>query len=208
LLAIHAQYEHTFSPSAPIPRSDIAPIVAGGHPVFWRGIRPGEARIILVQRYRYIRKCDTKRMLNLDLLLAIVHHLLIFAVFGFLLAEFITLRTPLSRDSIARIAAADLGYGIAAALIVLIGFARAIFAAKGWAYYSHNAFFWLKLGTFAVIGVLSIKPTILFIRWRRAADLPGAAEVQAMRGRLHFELALFAFLPIFAAAMARGFGEF
>jgi putative membrane protein len=179
-----------------------------GHPVFWRGIRPGEARIILTKQYRYIQARDTKRMLNLDLLLAVVHHLLIFAVFGFLLAEFITLRTAPTRDSIARIAAADLGYGIAAALIVLIGFARAIFAAKGWAYYSHNAFFWLKVGTFAVIGVLSIKPTIQFIRWRRAADLPGAAAVQAMRGRLHVELALFAFLPIFAAAMARGYGEF
>jgi putative membrane protein len=147
-------------------------------------------------------------MLNLDLLLAIVHHVLIFAVFGFLLVELLVLRTTLTRDSIARIAAADMGYGIAAALIVLIGFARAIFAAKGWAYYSHNAFFWLKVGTFAAIGVLSIKPTILFIRWRRAADLPDTATVQAMRARLHLELALFAFLPMFAAAMARGYGEF
>jgi putative membrane protein len=151
---------------------------------------------------------DTNRMLNLDLLLAIVHHLLLFAVFGFLLAEFILLRPPFTQDSVARIAAADLGYGVAAALIVLIGFARAIFAAKGWAYYSHNAFFWLKIGTFAAIGVLSIKPTLLFLRWRRAADLPDAAAVQAMRRRLHLELGLFAFLPIFAAAMARGYGEF
>jgi putative membrane protein len=164
--------------------------------------------MILVKQYRYIRVRDTQRMLNLDLLLAVAHHLLIFAVFGFLLAEFITLRTAPTRDGIARIAAADLGYGIAAALIVLIGFARAIFAAKGWAYYSHNVFFWLKVGTFAAIGVLSIQPTILFIRWRRAADLPDAAAVQAMRSRLHWELGLFAFLPIFAAAMARGYGGF
>jgi putative membrane protein len=197
-----------FLPASPTSRGDIALIVAGGHPDFRRGNPHGHARMIAIKRYRYIQSRDTNRMLNLDLLLAGVHHLLIFAVFGFLLIEFIGLRAVLTRDSIARIAAADLGYGIAAALIVLIGFARAIYAAKGWTYYSHNAFFWLKLGTFAAIGLLSIQPTILFIRWRRAADLPDAAAITGMRRRLHLELALFAFLPIFAAAMARGYGEF
>ena len=43
-----------------------------------------------------------------------------------------------------------------------VGFARANFAAKGWAYYSHNSFFWSKIGTFALVGVLSIIPTIAF----------------------------------------------
>lgn len=147
-------------------------------------------------------------MRNLDLLLAVLHHFLIFAVFGFLLVEFIGLRSTLTRDSIRRIAAADLGYGIAAMLIVLIGFGRAVFAAKGWAYYSHNLFFWLKIATFAAIGLLSIKPTVVFIRWRKAAELPDAAAVLAMRRFLHVELALFAFLPIFAAAMARGYGQY
>jgi putative membrane protein len=149
-----------------------------------------------------------KAMRNLDLILAVGHHLLIFAVFGFLLIEFLGLRTTLSRDSIARIASADLGYGIAAALIVVVGFARAIYAAKGWTYYSHNTFFWLKLTTFALIGLLSIKPTLVFLRWRRAAELPDAAAVHTMRRYLHVELALFALLPIFAAAMARGYGEY
>jgi putative membrane protein len=147
-------------------------------------------------------------MRNLDLLLAAVHHLLIFAVFGFLLIEFVWLRTTPTREGILRIAAADIGYGIAAILIVLVGFTRAIYAAKGWAYYSHNLFFWLKLATFALIGLLSIKPTIVFIGWRNAAELPDAVSVRAMRRYLHYELALFAFLPIFAAAMARGYGQY
>jgi putative membrane protein len=147
-------------------------------------------------------------MRNLDLLLAVVHHILIFGVFGFLLIEFVWLRTTLTREGIMRIAAADIGYGIAAILIVLVGFTRAIYAAKGWTYYSHNLFFWLKLATFALIGLLSIKPTIEFIRWRNADDLPDPVSVRAMRRYLHVELALFVFLPIFAAAMARGYGQF
>jgi putative membrane protein len=144
----------------------------------------------------------------LDLVLAILHHVLIFAIFGIVFAEFMVVRPGMETAAVARIASIDLWYGACAGAVVVIGFCRAIFAAKGWAYYSHNTFFWLKLTTFALIGLLSIKPTIVFLRWRRAAELPDAAAVHAMRRYLHVELALFALLPIFAAAMARGYGEY
>jgi putative membrane protein len=144
----------------------------------------------------------------LDLALAIAHHLLIFAIFGLLFAEFWALRSGISVGTVQRIASLDLWYGVLAALIIVIGFCRAIFAAKGWAYYSHNAFFWAKIATFALIGLLSIPPTVSFIRWRRSALVPIDADIQTVRRYLHLELALFIFLPIFAAAMARGYGEF
>ncbi len=47
--------------------------------------------------------------------------------------------------------------------ILIVGFSRAVYAAKGWAYYSHNLLFWAKIGTFAVIGLLSIAPTMSII---------------------------------------------
>jgi putative membrane protein len=144
----------------------------------------------------------------LDLLLAIGHHLLIFAIFGIICAEMWALRQDLSTMVVRRIASLDLWYGILAGAIIVIGFCRAIFAAKGWAYYSHNGFFWAKLATFAAIGLLSVPPTLAFIRWRRAAAPPSDAEIGRIRRYLHLELALFVFLPIFAAAMARGYGEF
>jgi putative membrane protein len=144
----------------------------------------------------------------LDLLLAIGHHLLIFAIFGIICAELWALRPGLSTMVVGRIASLDLWYGILAGAIIVIGFCRAIFAAKGWGYYSHNGFFWAKLATFAAIGLLSLPPTLAFIRWRRAAAPPSDAEIRGIRRYLHLELALFVFLPIFAAAMARGYGEF
>jgi putative membrane protein len=143
----------------------------------------------------------------LDLLLAIGHHLLIFIIFGVLFAEFYVVRSGLSAAMAARLASIDAWYGAAAAGVVIVGFCRAIFAAKGWAYYSHNAFFWAKVGTFAVIGLVSVMPTIEFIRWRRAGVAPGDEAIRNVRRYLHAELALFMLLPIFAAAMARGFGE-
>jgi putative membrane protein len=144
----------------------------------------------------------------LDLALAIGHHLLIFAIFGILFAEFWILRPGMSSASAARIASMDLWYGILAAAIVALGFCRAIFAAKGWPYYSHNAYFWAKLGCFAVIGLLSLPPTFAFIRWRKSAVAPNDSDIRTVKRYLHIELALFVLLPIFAAAMARGYGEF
>jgi putative membrane protein len=144
----------------------------------------------------------------LDLWLASVHHVLIFAIFGTLFGEMVALNGALDRTTLKRVARLDLIYGIAAALVVLVGFGRAIFAAKGWGYYSHNGFFWAKIVTFALIGILSVKPTLAFTRWNRSETLPDGATLRGVRLLLHVELTLFVLLPIFAAAMARGYGQF
>ncbi len=143
----------------------------------------------------------------LDLVLAVAHHVLIFALFGVLVAEFILVRRTMDRAMVGRVAGIDLWYGILAGAIIVIGFSRAIFAAKGWDYYAHNIFFWAKIGTFAVIGILSVIPTLRYLRWRREKRVPGEAEIAATRGYLWAQLALFPLLLAFAALMARGFGE-
>ncbi len=144
----------------------------------------------------------------LDLVLATAHHLLVFGLFGILFAEFMLVRPDMDLAAVRRVSAIDLGYGALAGVIVVVGFARAAMAAKGWDYYVHNAFFWAKIGVFLVIGLISVPPTIAFIRWRRSAAAPTAAQVAGVRRLLHIEVALFALLPAFAAAMARGYGQF
>jgi putative membrane protein len=143
----------------------------------------------------------------LDLTLAIAHHLLIFALFGVLFTEFMLIRRGVDQATIAKVARLDLGYGVAAGLILIVGFSRAFFAAKGWGYYAHNLFFWAKVATFGLIGVLSAPPTLAYLGWRRADAAPSDVQVANVRRYLHMELVLFALLPIFAAAMARGYGE-
>jgi putative membrane protein len=144
----------------------------------------------------------------LDLVLAIIHHVLIFGIFGILFAEFMAVRPGMSSAAAVRIASMDAWYGAFAGAVLVIGFCRAIFGAKGWAYYSHNAFFWAKIMTFVLISLLSVPPTVAFIRWKKAALAPEDSAIRAARRYLHLELALFVLLPIFAAAMARGYGEF
>jgi putative membrane protein len=145
-----------------------------------------------------------------DYAFAIAHHLLVFGLAGVLAIEIAIVSRELTVKDIPRFAKIDLWYGILAVAIVAVGFSRAVFAAKGWAYYSHNWMFWSKIGTFGLIALLSIVPTFSFLRWRRAsADVSFVIppkELRHVRGHLYLEAALFPLLLIFAAGMARGYG--
>ena len=146
-----------------------------------------------------------------DLAFAIGHHVLIFALAAVLAFEIGAIQQGMSGSDAVRVGKVDIWYGILAAAIIIVGFARANFAAKGWAYYSVNRFFWAKIVAFAIVGLLSIQPTIAIIRWRGAfkddpSFKPNDRQVQTVRRFLWAEVFFFALIPIFAAAMARGYG--
>jgi len=147
----------------------------------------------------------------LDALLSYAHFLAVFAVFGTLAAEAFVIRMPANAATIKLIARIDLMFGISAGLAVVAGFARVFFGAKGADYYWAEPFFWAKMAAFAVVGLVSILPTMKFLAWRKAvkADANFMApdpEVKSMRRLILVELHLFALIPLFAALMARGIG--
>ncbi len=146
----------------------------------------------------------------IDLVLAGLHHIGILAVFGVLIAEWVLLGLPSSSRLIEWIAKVDLAYGIFAGLVLAAGFARVAWGAKGASFYLGNPVFWTKLGLFAVIALISVLPTLSYLRWRRdlRADgsLPGEAAVARTRRWVLLQVGLFAGLPIMAAMMARGYG--
>ncbi|WP_395405186.1 DUF2214 family protein [Pseudoduganella sp. UC29_106] len=146
-----------------------------------------------------------------DLLLAIVHHLLAFGIAAAITAELVLVRPGMQPSAVRLAARYDAAYGLLAIGLLVIGFLRVYFGAKGHEYYFHNHVFWTKLALFAVVGLLSIKPTLRFLRWQKAlrADpgfAPEEVEIKAVRRRLMAEIHVFAFIPIAAAAMARGYG--
>lgn len=101
-----------------------------------------------------------------DLSLAVAHHLLVFALAGVIACEFAVVRPGMTAPDIRRAGRIGLRYGVLAGLILIVGFTRAGIAAKGWQYCAHNHFFWAKIASFAIVGILSIRPTIALIRWR------------------------------------------
>ena len=104
-----------------------------------------------------------------------------------------------------------LAMSVSAGLILVVGFCRVYWGAKGPAFYLENPVFWAKIAAFGVVGLLSLPPTIAIFKWRRQAKAdpafaPSAADVAKVRRLLGWELIVFALIPIFAAAMARGYG--
>lgn len=144
----------------------------------------------------------------LDLILASGHHVAALLLFGALFAEFLMLRPDAGEATFRRLGIVDAIYGASAGLVLAFGIGRLLFAARGWEFYQHNAAFWLKMALFAGVGLLSIPPTLAFRRWRKAARLADVAGIARVRRYLHLQLALFALIPIAAAAMARGYGQF
>jgi putative membrane protein len=149
--------------------------------------------------------------MNLDLILAIFHHLGVFTVAGIIAAEWALVRPGMGMEKIRQVTKIDGLYGIAAGTVLFIGFARVFFGLKGSAFYLQNPVFWAKISAFIVVGVLSITPTLLFIHWRDKAKsnpsfLPSAEEIANVRRYVKLEAHVFVLIPILAAAMARGYG--
>jgi len=146
-----------------------------------------------------------------DLLLACLHHLVVFSLVALPAAELALMRGQLGAPRIAHLARLDAIYGLLAMAIVAIGFGRVYWGAKGSAFFLHNPVFWAKLGLFALAGLASVAPTVRILRWKKAATrdarfVAADAEVASTRRWLAAELMLFVPIPLLAAAMARGVG--
>ena len=146
-----------------------------------------------------------------EVILAYAHFAAIFTLLWFVAKEWTLFRVGAERLDAAALARADAGFGIAAALVLITGICRVTLGAKPAGFYLHNPVFHTKVGLFVLVGLLSIWPTIVFIRWRkaRAADPNYAiaeSEWHAVRRLLIFELHLVALIPLAAVIMARGIG--
>ena len=148
-------------------------------------------------------------MILRDALLHFVHFLCIFALASLLVGEALLLRKSLSRDAVALLATIDRWYGIAAGLVVVSGVSLVFFGLKGATYYVHSPVFWTKMALFACVAIVSIVPTVAFLRWRRRQGMNGSlvlddGEYTRLRALLWAEIGVFVFIPLCAALMANG----
>jgi len=148
----------------------------------------------------------------LDAVLAYLHFAAIFTLFGYMVAEAVMLRGTLDEERVRRLGRIDLIYFGAAMAVLVTGFLRACFGVKGPDYYSSWWPVYAKLGTFILIALVSVGPTLAFIRWRRMLERDPAWKVppeeqKKMRRFVMIELHLAALVPVFAVIMARGIGR-
>lgn len=144
-------------------------------------------------------------------LMAFLHHLMAFTLTACLVYEFVAYRKEMGLAEIRRIQRVDLAYGISAGLLLIVGLLRVFFFEKGVNFYIHNPFFWTKMAAFAIVALLSIDPTIRYVRWNkilRQNETPEISEADYKRTRLVLWLEILGIVIILFAApmMARGVG--
>jgi putative membrane protein len=132
-----------------------------------------------------------------------------FLVFATLMLELVMLRNELTPSSARSLIRMDLVYGIAATVLLVVGFVRVFHTEKGAAYYLQSGPFLVKLTLFVVVGLLSLYPTREFLRWRRTLRESGAPQLddgtrRRMRLCIHVELTLIAVIILMAIMMTRG----
>jgi putative membrane protein len=140
---------------------------------------------------------------------AYLHFLSIFATLALIVAEAALYRPRMSEATFALLRRLDLAYLFGAIAIIATGLARLFFFAKGPAFYAGNPVFWIKMALFLAVGLLSLPPTLHYLR--AAAPLGGEvvvapADYRRVRRFITAELAVFAVIPLAATLMARGIG--
>jgi putative membrane protein len=141
--------------------------------------------------------------------LAFIHHAAAFVVVGALMTELVVLRNDLTVASARSVLRIDAAYGIAATVLLVAGLLRVFYTEKGAAYYFASGSFLTKLTLFAIVGLLSIYPTMVFLGWRKALRAQNVPTLDAgvrrkLRLLIHVELTLLFVIMLMAVMMARG----
>ena len=71
-------------------------------------------------------------------LLAFLHHTAAFVIFAVLAVELVLLKSELSLSTTRSLLRMDAAYGVAASLLLIVGFLRVFYTEKGSAYYFHS----------------------------------------------------------------------
>jgi putative membrane protein len=148
--------------------------------------------------------------MDADLFLTIGHHFLVFALVGILATEVAAIRPNMNAGQIEHLGLLDMAYGIVAGLVIVIGFGRVFYGAKGSDFFISNGLFWAKIGCFMAIALLSAVPTVRILGWRRASKANTGytvppAEAEHVRRFMIVEVILILPILVFAAMMVRGY---
>ncbi len=147
--------------------------------------------------------------MTLEILFRYLHFLSILVMFSSVVSEHLLLKPRMTRSEIQRLSVLDAVYGISALIIVGIGLTLWFGVGKPAEFYTKNWIFHLKVGLFVIVAILSIYPTVFFLRNRKGNNPAELVDVpKSIVWLIRLELLLLAFIPLCAALMAKGIGYF
>ncbi len=145
--------------------------------------------------------------MSLEIALRYLHFISIFAIVSSLVAEHLLLKHQMTRAELGRLARIDSVYGLAA--LVLLGAGLTLWLGsigKPDEFYTNNWIFITKISLFLCVGLLSIYPTIFFIKNRKGQPDEAIKIPKAIFWMLRIELLLIFIIPLLAGLMSKGIG--
>jgi putative membrane protein len=144
-------------------------------------------------------------------LFAFLHFLAVFGIVATVFLEWQTMSSAPTFAEARRIQVSDRWFGVFAMAVLVVGLLRVFYFEKGKAFYASSPFFHAKLTLFVLVGLLSIYPTIRFIKWgaqtkQGLAPVVSAVEYKRIMLMLRAELVLLLGVALCASLMARGVG--
>ncbi len=134
-----------------------------------------------------------------------LHIVAIMVFVSALVLEHVLMKPKMSSAEMGRVAITDFVYGMSATVIFITGLVLWLAVGKGSDFYSSNPVFHAKVTIFVLVALVSVYPTIFFIKNRRSSSqvvlLPKPIVMM-----VRFELLMVLLLPLLAVLMAQGYG--
>ncbi|MBM3176970.1 MAG: DUF2214 family protein [Bacteroidetes bacterium] len=136
-----------------------------------------------------------------------LHFLSLLILAGSLFTEAFLIKSKNLRSEISLLAKVDLIYGISSITLLAAGLTLWFGnVGKPSIYYSNNWIFLTKIGLVMLLGLLSIQPTIFFIKNRKGNPDEILIVPKLTRWLINAEVALLSIIPLLAGLMSRGHG--
>lgn len=144
----------------------------------------------------------------MDIAIRYLHYLGFMLLFASLVAEHLMVAPMLGGKQLRRLAVVDAIYGVAALIVLGTGLAMLTGHGfgKGASYYMKNGLFHAKLTLFVLVVILSVPPTLFFLKHRKAPDEAEVALPGMVKHLQRLSLLLVVALPLLGLLLARGYG--
>jgi putative membrane protein len=155
-----------------------------------------------------ICKIIKKKPMTIEIITRYVHFISIFIVVSAVVAEHLLVKSKMTKAELQRVATLDTLYGVFSIVVVATGLYMWLGdIGKPAEFYTNNHIFLTKVGLFVIVGLLSIYPTVFFLKNRKGDDENELVELpKAIKMVLRLELLILFTMPLLATLMAKGVG--
>lgn len=143
-----------------------------------------------------------------EIIIRYLHFISIFIIVSSVVAEHLFLKPQMTKAELERLSLIDAFYGIASISAVGAGLYLWLGGiGKPATFYTENLIFLTKVGLLIIAGLLSIYPTVFFLKNRKGENKNELVDIpKSIKMIVRIELLILFTIPLLATLMSRGVG--